>query len=577
MGHPEEWCLPKLREWFGGTGLKTLSHRQQTLSYMERTLGYLEGGQRQGCVEAGVKIVRHFVLGMVCVLVFAGVAGLVWGYGSKDPQLQTANPQPQTANPQPQTANPQPQGADPQPQAAGTQPQGADPQPRAADAQLLGAYRLGRRSLRERSLQQQSGRDQGRGGSPATGETSAAANSQERITKYTLTPEREAKARALAKVRLRTWVVELVYGFAVLLVILWGKVATKYRDVAERVSLRRFVQVLVFAPLIALTMGAMELPMGIYNNWLNRAYGLSVQGWGSWLWDWTKGELLSVIGSVIVVGILYWVIRKSPARWWFYFWLAVIPLILLLVFIQPMVIDPMFHTFEPLQVKDAGLTAELEKMVQRAGETIPPERMFWMGAGEKTTELNAYVTGFGASKRIVVWDTTIAKMSTPQIVYVAGHEMGHYVLKHIPKGLTVAFLGLFVTFYLGYRLMGWVLARWGAAWGIRDVGDLASYPALLLVISILSLLGQPLGNTISRYFEHQADQYGLEVTHGLTPDAGQVAAQSFNILWDVDLADPEPSRLRVIVFYSHPSIPERIWFALHYDPWAEGKTGEFVK
>src|SRR5208337_3489242 len=171
---------------------------------MERTLGYLEGGQRQGCVEAGVKIVRHFVLGMVCVLVFAGVAGLVWGYGSKDPQLQAAN----------------------------TQPQAADPQPRAADAQLLGAYRLGRRSLRERSLQQQSGRDQGRGGSPATGETSAAANSQERITKYTLTPEREAKARALAKVRLRTWVVELVYGFAVLLVILWGKVATKYRDVA---------------------------------------------------------------------------------------------------------------------------------------------------------------------------------------------------------------------------------------------------------------------------------------------------------------------------------------------------------
>ena len=398
-----------------------------------------------------------------------------------------------------------------------------------------------------------------------------------RITKYTLPPERERQARTLAKVRLRSRLVELVYGFVVLLVVLWWKLAAKYRDVAEKASGKRFVQVLIFAPLIALTMDVMQLPTGIYDNWLDRAYGLSVQGWASWFWDWTKGELLSVIGTIIVVWILYAVIRKSPGRWWFYFWLATLPLVLALIFIQPLVIDPMFHKFEPLQVKDPGLTAELEKMVQRAGENIPPERMYWMGAGEKTTELNAYVTGFGASKRIVVWDTTIAKMNTPQIVFVAGHEMGHYVLKHIPKGIAFAFAGLFVTFYLGYRLIGWVLARWGVAWGIREVGDLASFPALLLVIWILSFVGQPIGNTFSRYIEHQADQYGLEVTHGLTPDSGQVAAQSFNILGDVDLSDPEPKRWVVDMFYDHPAIPDRIQFCLHYDPWGEGKTGEFVK
>ncbi len=398
-----------------------------------------------------------------------------------------------------------------------------------------------------------------------------------RITKYTLPPERERQARTLAKVRLRSRLVELVYGFVVLLVVLWWKLAAKYRDVAEKASGKRFVQVLIFAPLIALTMDVMQLPTGIYDNWLDRAYGLSVQGWASWFWDWTKGELLSVIGTIIVVWILYAVIRKSPGRWWFYFWLATLPLVLALIFIQPLVIDPMFHKFEPLQVKDPGLTAELEKMVQRAGENIPPERMYWMGAGEKTTELNAYVTGFGASKRIVVWDTTIAKMNTPQIVFVAGHEMGHYVLKHIPKGIAFAFAGLFVTFYLGYRLIGWVLARWGVVWGIREVGDLASFPALLLVVGILSFVGQPIGNTFSRYIEHQADQYGLEVTHGLTPDSGQVAAQSFNILGDVDLSDPEPKRWVVDMFYDHPAIPDRIQFCLHYDPWGEGKTGEFLK
>ncbi|MGB9447002.1 MAG: M48 family metalloprotease, partial [Candidatus Acidiferrum sp.] len=230
-----------------------------------------------------------------------------------------------------------------------------------------------------------------------------------------------------------------------------------------------------------------------------------------------------------------------------------------------------------LQVKDPALTVQLEKMVQRAGEYIPPQRMFWMDASEKSTELNAYVTGFGASKRIVVWDTTIAKMNTPQIVFVVGHEMGHYVLHHVPKGIAFAAAMLFIAFYLGYRLIGWVLARWGPSWGIRALDDLASYPALLLVISILAAVGEPVGNTFSRYIEHQADQYGLEVTHGLTLHSGEVAAQSFNILGDIDLSDPDPSRLRVILFYTHPSIPARIQFALHYDPWANGGRGKFVR
>jgi STE24 endopeptidase len=399
----------------------------------------------------------------------------------------------------------------------------------------------------------------------------------EKITKYTLSPEREQKARALAKVRLRTLIVGTVYGLVVLLLILWKRWASAYRDVAEKASKRLWVQALLFAPLMALTMDVLLLPTGIYDNWIERRYGLSVQGWGSWFWDWTKGELLSVIFTFVVVWILYWVIRKWPKGWWFAFWLATLPLILLLVFLAPLVIDPMFHKFEPLQVKDPALAAQLVKMAQRAGENIPPQRMYWMGAGEKTTELNAYVTGFGASKRIVVWDTTIAKMNTPQIVFVTGHEMGHYVLHHIPKGIAFGAVGLFVLFYLGYRAIGWVLARWGPEWGIAGVGDLASYPALLLVISILGVLGQPIGNTFSRHLEHQADQYGLEVTHGLTADSGEVAAQSFNILGDVDLSDPEPSRLRVVLFYTHPSIPERIWYALHYDPWAGGGTGEFVK
>jgi len=216
-------------------------------------------------------------------------------------------------------------------------------------------------------------------------------------------------------------------------------------------------------------------------------------------------------------------------------------------------------------------------MVQRAGQNIPPERMFWMGAGEKTTELNAYVTGIGASKRVVVWDTTIAKMTTPQIVFVAGHEMGHYVLGHVWKGIAFGALLSFVLLYLAFRTIGWLLARRGGAWSIRGVDDLASLPALLLLLSVFTFIANPITSAFSRHDEHQADQYGLEVTHGLTPDSSQVGAQAFQILGQVDLANPEPNPLDIFMFYSHPAIPDRIRFALTYDPWTKGEQPEFVK
>ena len=127
-----------------------------------------------------------------------------------------------------------------------------------------------------------------------------------------------------------------------------------------------------------------------------------MQGWGSWSWDWTKAELISFVLGIILIWLLYAVIRRSVRRWWFYFWLSSLPILLFVIFLSPWIIAPPFHKFEPLQQKNPALTASLEQMVQRAGENIPPQRMFWMGAGEKTTALNAYVTGFGASKRIVV-------------------------------------------------------------------------------------------------------------------------------------------------------------------------------
>jgi len=398
-----------------------------------------------------------------------------------------------------------------------------------------------------------------------------------KVTTYTLPPERYKKAHDLGRIRFRLALLGFVYGLVVLWLILRWRLAARYRDWAERFSARRFLQSLVFSPLLLLTMALFTLPLDIYGEMIEKEYGISIQGWGSWSWDWLKFQVIALVVGTILIWLLYFAIRRSPKRWWFYFWLLALPIGVFLFFIGPWVIDPMFHKFEPLQQKDPALTASLEQLVQHAGQNIPPERMFWMGAGEKTTDLNAYVTGFGASKRIVVWDTTIAKMNTPQIVFVAGHEMGHYVLQHIPKGLTF-FAGLsLLLFYLGYRAIGWVLRRWGAGWGVRGVEDWASLPALLLLLSIFSFVSSPVISAFSRHFEHQADQYGLEVTHGLTPDFGQIAAQAFQILGEVSLTDPDPNPLEVFLYYSHPTIPDRIQFSLTYNPWAIGGQGEFVK
>jgi STE24 endopeptidase len=415
---------------------------------------------------------------------------------------------------------------------------------------------------------------------PASSPTSTAASAPlptpKTITAYTLPPDRYQKARDLSRIRFRLAIIGFLYGLLVLWLILRLKLAPTYRDWAERASSRRLLQAMIFSPLLILTIDVLEMPIGIYHNWVSRKYGISVQGWRSWSWDWTKGEAVAVIVGTIAIVILFTVIRRSPHRWWFYFWLVSIPFALFGIFLQPLIVDPLFHKFEPLASRDPALTAALKKMVQRAGENIPPERMFWMGAAEKSTALNAYVTGIGGSKRMVVWDTTIAKLTTPQIVFVAGHETGHYVLNHIPKLIAFNAALSFALFYLGFRCIGWILPRRGAGWGIRGLDDLASLPVLLLLLAIFGFALNPVSHAVTRHYEHQADQYGLEVTHGLTPDSGQVAAQSFEVLGDIGLADPAPNPLNVFLFYDHPPIPDRIRFALKYDPWSHGAPAEFV-
>lgn len=401
--------------------------------------------------------------------------------------------------------------------------------------------------------------------------------SQKRVTGYTLPPATYAKARHLSRISFIFRFFLPFYQIALLALILRSSWSSKFRDWAEAASSRRIIQAVIYTSLFLLAFTLPQLPVAAWVHWLLRRYNLVVQGWGSWFWDQTKSQIVVTVIGTFVIAALFRTIRKSPRRWWFYFWLGSIPVTAFFIFISPYVIDPLFNKFEPLQSHDPALVDSLDQVVARAGLTIPRERMFWMNASAKVKFVNAYVTGIGASKRVVVWDTTIEKMTNPQILFVFGHEMGHYVLGHIPKGLALLEALLFLLFYIGFRVSNRVLQKKSQAWQIRAPADWASLPVYAGILLLLLFVATPATNGVSRYFEHQADQYGLEVTHGITPDSGQVAAQSFQILGEIDMEDPAPNRLEIWWFWDHPWIGDRIKFALEYDPWSKDKSPEFAK
>jgi STE24 endopeptidase len=410
-------------------------------------------------------------------------------------------------------------------------------------------------------------------------EAAAPATTEEKkpVTEFTLPPEKYEKAIAFSRAKYQLYFIDFIYGLIVLLAVLAWRVAPKFRDWAERASKRRFVQVLVFTPLIVLTLDVLGLPTAIYRQWLSLKYEQSIQGWGSWFWDWTKGELIGIVVSIFLVWILYGVIRRSPRRWWFYFWLTAIPIIVFLLFISPVIIDPLFFKFTPLEGKQPELVSQIEQVVKRGGLEIPRDRIFEMNASSKLKSVNAYVTGFGASKRVVVWDTTIANMNKGQTLFVFGHEMGHYVLHHIPR--TIAFLSavLLVALFLGYHAMHRAQRRWGERWGIRGIDDWASLPVLLLFFSVFSFFISPVINTYSRAQEHEADVYGIEVIHGIVPHSHDAAAEAFQILGEISLSDPKPNAFIKVWLYSHPPLNERIEFIRSYDPWSRGEPRKFVQ
>jgi len=400
---------------------------------------------------------------------------------------------------------------------------------------------------------------------------------QTRTEQYTLSHERQAKAVAYSRAGYTLYFLSYFLGGLFLFLILRLGGAARFRDIAENVSDKKWIQGLIFVPLLFLTIDVLDLPLRLYWHSLSLHYEQSIQGWGSWFWDCTKGELLDMAFGIVVVLILFAVMRGSPRRWWLYFWFPAVLILLGLIVITPLVIDPLFDKFEPLSKEHADLVASIEKLTKHAGVPIPPERMFLMKASRKTNAINAYVTGLGASKRVVIWDTTMQKTSKDESLFIVGHELGHYVLGHVWRGFLLGAAGLLVALYLLFRGLHWALDRWGRDWKLYGQEDWASLAVLLLILQVLLFVASPVISGISRMEEHAADVYGLEVIHGLIPNSEEVAAHAFQVIGELDLSDPNPPPFITFWLYSHPPLADRLVFAHSYDPWSKGESPKYVK
>jgi STE24 endopeptidase len=293
------------------------------------------------------------------------------------------------------------------------------------------------------------------------------------------------------------------------------------------------------------------------------------------VWDLAKSFLLTWLVAGLLVMVLFWVISRSPKQWWFWFWIPTMAAVLFGVLVSPVLVDPLFNKFEPLAEHDPALVQQLEKVAIRSGVTLPADRMFFMRASQKVTGLNAYVTGIGPSKRLVLWDTTITAATPDELAGVFGHELGHYALHHIAMGLVFTAALMLLGFLVGERATERLLMRYGARWRIRSQNDWAFLAVLVLVLNGLNFLSEPVDNAFSRSIEHAADVYGQEAIHGIVADPQTSTQRGFQLMGERSLDDPTPHPFVEFWTFGHPSTASRAGFAAAYNPWTDGQHPKY--
>lgn len=400
------------------------------------------------------------------------------------------------------------------------------------------------------------------GGQQSDSVAQAAAGAEESAG-FVPVPEPSDKAMRYYRSGNLLWIVNAVWGLLIPALFLFTGFSARIRDWSQSVGRRWFFVIAIYITLFLVVMFIIDLPLAYYQGFLRQhAYGLSNQTFSKWFGDALKGLAIGIVTGVLFLWIPYLLVKKSPRRWWLYTGLAMIPFIFFMLLISPIVIDPLFNDFGPMA--DKQLEARILALAHRAG--IDADRVYEVNKSVDTEAVNAYVSGFLGTQRIVLWDTIIRKLNERELLFVMGHEMGHYVLRHAVK-LVLFFSGLIlVALYAAYRTAGGLVDRFTLRWRFSNLADIASFPLFILILNLFALIASPVAFAYTRHLEHESDRFGLEITRD-----NHDCATAFVKLQAENLANPRPGPLYKVWRATHPPLGERIDYCNRYRPWETGE------
>jgi len=342
-----------------------------------------------------------------------------------------------------------------------------------------------------------------------------------------------------------------LWSLAVLFIIVRSGFGARLQEMAERVTARPNLKVAIYAVLFALVNFVASFPIEAYSGFVReKRYGFLNQDFGGWMGDQGKALAVGIVLQAIFLPLLYLVIRRMGRAWWMPGSALTIGFVILGQAIFPVFIAPLFNKFDPLG--DAALKREILDLAHAQG--IPADEVYQVDASRQSEHTNAYVAGILGTQRIVLYDTLLKRFAPREIRFVMGHEMGHYVLKHIWR--TVAFLAVLIVIgFLFVDRLGRRVIRARPSFGIRAFEEPASLPLVLLLLSGFFLLARPLVSAYSRAQESAADRFGLELVRD--PEA---AASSFLKFGRYDLSEHHVHPFIEKMLLTHPSVANRVRF-----------------
>lgn len=356
----------------------------------------------------------------------------------------------------------------------------------------------------------------------------------------------DASARAYARIRYRLLLLDAVAALAVLIAMQGSGLSRAIARWWGSRAANEPLAILGYLAIFGSAYYAAMLPLHFCRSFLlEHRFGLSrlsLKGWC--VREGKRVAIAGVLGALLIEG-LYGLLRRSPAHWplWAAASWAGISIVLARIF--PTVLLPIFYPTAPLQ--DQRLAERLQDICRRVGLAVLGVFRFQLGV--ETRKANAALVGVGKTRRVLLSDTLISQFPLDEIEGILAHELGHHRYHHLAKLLAISAVGSWAAF----SLTQWVGQRWVAALGLRDLSDVAGFPALAMWLSLLNLGSLPLQNGLSRKFEWQADRFAVATTK--LPGA---FASALRRLADLNLADPSPPRWIVWMLYDHPPIAERI-------------------